>query len=175
MYYIACLLEDGSLSIPAFSFKSIFFGHESQEIVGRPFLLCFQNVFLLMMKWKVEMAPTGKNEWMMGSCKWRRECWKMSPVHKSADVPWLLMTDTHPLTPQPNCLLWLHWAVVEAKLSTIESVIQQEGLKLWNQAKQKSTPMLLRKMKRYHVLVSEYFRDYGNGIPMTRKAEGWLP
>lgn len=45
---------------------------------------------------KVEMTPMRKNEWMAGGFQMEQgNAGKMASTHKSTDVPWLLVTDTH--------------------------------------------------------------------------------
>lgn len=44
---------------------------------------------------KVEMTPMRKNEWMARGFQMEEgNAGKMASIHKSADVPWLLVTDT---------------------------------------------------------------------------------
>lgn len=45
---------------------------------------------------KVEMTPMSKNEWMARGFQMEEgNAGKMASIHKSADVQWLLVTDTH--------------------------------------------------------------------------------
>lgn len=65
---------------------------------------------------EVEMAPMSKNEWMDGEFHMEVADETMGRVHKSADVSWFLVTDTHfphsqtvcfgfsELQWKPNCL-----------------------------------------------------------------------
>ena len=103
-------------------FMSIFLGHASQEIADCPFPWCFQNPFPC--KWWSGNG-TSVQEWMDGwgapdggGKRWNDGPWPQ--ISRWA----LALGDRHPFAPQPNCLLWLLLAAVEAKLSTTQSVTQ---------------------------------------------------
>lgn len=158
------------VAVPAFSFKSAFLGHESQEMAGCPPPLCFQMGRLAHDQ--VEMAPTSQNEWMGGEFQEEAGNAEMlSPVH-TLDVPWLLVADTRRPHSWTVCfvfaeLLWKPSCLPPSQWPRRGKGSQTE-IKLCAAVKDEEMP---------HDCFWIFQRLLlpGNGIPMTGKAEGWWP
>lgn len=146
------------------------------EIADCPFPWCFQNAFFTSDE--VEMAPVCRNEWRMGSSRWRRQMLNDGPwPWISRRASWFLVTDTHLPRSQTVCLAFLSCSGSQVVYHPISDPTR--GAEIMAKSSQiKIHPCaLLQRQKRSHISVSECVRDscgLGMGCQWLER-EGWLP
>ena len=128
---------------------------------------------------EVEMAPVCRNEWMDGELQMEAaNAETTGRDHESVDEPWLLVTDTHLPCSQTVCF---GFSELQWKPSCLPPN-QWPNKSGWNYGKVNpdKNPLLCiaaveEEMSHACFWMCQRLLWPGNGMPVTEKAEGWLP